>query len=62
MLLFLLWLIIEEPLSAWGVNTFKNTITIRIIAGFLSLLKEKWCIMEAYDSHQSCDFEKVFPL
>lgn len=26
-LLFLLWLIIGEPLSAWGVNTFKNTIT-----------------------------------
>lgn len=34
-LLFLLWLIIGEPLSAWSVNAFKNTLTTKIHSWFL---------------------------
>jgi len=34
-LLFLLWLFIGEPLSAWGVNAFKNTVTTKNHRWFL---------------------------
>lgn len=51
MVLFLLWLITGEPLSAWGVNAFNNTITTKNHIWFLISPQGEMAYVEVHYSH-----------